>query len=82
VAFDGDSAGYRDAVRAYSLLCSATDDLDAVDFPLGQDPAHVLVTREPAALAAALTVVPALRRAQADPPDMGVAAARPAPPWP
>jgi DNA primase len=51
VAFDGDQAGYRGAARAYHLLCTATDNLAAVDFQPGEDPAHILGTQGPAALA-------------------------------
>lgn len=55
VAFDGDPAGSRAAARAYHLLCAATDNLAAVDFQPGEDPAHILATQGPAALAAMLS---------------------------
>lgn len=55
VAFDADAAGHRAAVRAYHLLCPFTDNVAAVDFQPGQDPAHVLADEGPAALAAMLT---------------------------
>jgi DNA primase len=55
VAFDGDQAGRRAAVRAYHLLSPVTTRLEAVTFPLGQDPAQMLQDHGPAGLTAMLS---------------------------
>ncbi len=55
VAFDADSAGRRAAVRAYHLLCLFTDNVDAVNFQPGQDPARILAAHGPTALSEMLT---------------------------
>jgi DNA primase len=55
VAFDGDRAGRRAAVRAYSLLAHVTSHLEAVAFSPGQDPAQVFQDQGPAALTALLS---------------------------
>ena len=55
IAFDGDEAGRRAAVRAYYLLVRVTNRLDAVAFPPGQDPAQVLADHGPAAVIAMLS---------------------------
>jgi DNA primase len=54
MAFDGDAAGLRGAVRAYRLLASMAPRLSAVVLPSGQDPAGILSRDGPAALAGAL----------------------------
>jgi DNA primase len=54
VAFDPDQAGQRAAIRACHLLCPLTDKLGAVILPAGQDPAHILASSGPAALARTL----------------------------
>jgi DNA primase catalytic core len=54
VGFDPDFAGQRVAVRAYHLLRTFTDKLDAVDLEDGQDPAGVLESQGPTALAETL----------------------------
>jgi DNA primase len=51
VAFDADNAGQRAAVRAYQILIPLTEKLTAITLPAGQDPAHILSTRGPTALA-------------------------------
>jgi DNA primase len=51
VAFDPDDAGQRAAVQAYQVLIPLTEKLAAATLPVGQDPAHILATRGPAALA-------------------------------
>jgi len=49
VAFDGDRAGQRAAVRAYRLLRDQTDQVMTVAFPPGQDPpGHDPAGRDPA----------------------------------
>jgi DNA primase len=55
VAFDGDQAGQRAAVKAYHLLTPITDEVDATVFPRGQDPAQLLAEQGSRALAAVLT---------------------------
>jgi DNA primase len=55
VAFDGDQAGQRAAVKAYHLLTPVTSEVDATVFPPGQDPAQLLAEHGPHALAAVLT---------------------------
>ena len=54
VAFDPDEAGQRAAIRACHLLCPLTDKLAAVILPAGQDPAQILASSGPAALARTL----------------------------
>jgi DNA primase len=54
VAFDGDDAGRRAAVRAYDLLRQTGAWPHALDLPAGQDPAGVLQLHGPAGLHAAL----------------------------
>ena len=54
MAFDGDAAGLRAAVRAYRLLAPVASRLSAVVLPPGQDPAGILSRDGPAALADAL----------------------------
>lgn len=54
VAFDGDSAGQRAAVKAFNLLRDWTEELWVVAIPPGQDPAGILAEDGPAALAAVL----------------------------
>jgi len=54
VAFDADPAGRRAAVRAYHLLCQFTDKVDTVSFQPGQDPAQILASEGPTALAGML----------------------------
>lgn len=56
VAFDADAAGRRAAVRTYHLLCPFTDNMDAVNFQPGQDPAQVLAGEGPAVLAQVLAL--------------------------
>jgi DNA primase len=51
VAFDPDNAGRRAAVRAYKMLTPLTEKLAAIALPVGQDPAHIVAARGPAALA-------------------------------
>ena len=51
VAFDPDQAGRRAAVRAYDLFVPHTDKLAAAIIPSGQDPAQILASSGPAALA-------------------------------
>jgi DNA primase len=51
VAFDPDNAGQHAAVRAYQVLIPLTEKLAAIILPAGQDPAHILAARGPAALA-------------------------------
>ena len=51
VAFDPDQAGRRATVRAYDLLVPHTDKLAAAIIPSGQDPAQILASSGPAALA-------------------------------
>lgn len=51
VAFDGDEAGQRAAVKAYPVLHPHADRIDAVAFPAGHDPAQILHDHGPAALA-------------------------------
>ena len=55
VAFDPDQAGQRAAVHAYHLLAPFTAKLATVTLPAGRDPAQVLSSSGPAALAAMLT---------------------------
>jgi len=52
--FDPDFAGRRAAVRAYHLLRTFTDKLDAADLEDGQDPAHIFESQGPTALAETL----------------------------
>ncbi len=54
VAFDGDRAGRLATVRAYRLLRQVTDDLIAVSFPSGSDPAGYFRDHGGAALEALL----------------------------
>jgi DNA primase len=54
VAFDPDEAGHRAAVRAYRLLVPLTDKLATMTLPEGQDPAQILASSGPGALAEAL----------------------------
>ena len=54
VAFDPDPAGRRAAVRAYHLLSQVTTDTSAVILPPGQDPAQILTSNGPEALATIL----------------------------
>jgi DNA primase len=54
IAFDGDQAGRRAAVRAYPLLVRVTSHLEAVEFPPEQDPAQVLQDHGADALTALL----------------------------
>jgi DNA primase len=51
VAFDPDQAGHRAAIRAYHLLVPLTEKLATVTLPAGQDPAQILASSGPAALA-------------------------------
>ena len=55
VAFDPDQAGRRATVRAYDLFVPHTDKLAAAIIPSGQDPAQILASSGPAALADMLT---------------------------
>jgi DNA primase len=50
VAFDGDPAGRRAAVRAYRLMADVTAKVSAVDLPAGCDPAQILCDHGPAVL--------------------------------
>ncbi len=54
VALDGDRAGRQAAVKAYGLLRAVTAKAAAVVLPSGRDPADILRTEGPAALAATL----------------------------
>jgi DNA primase len=60
VAFDGDEAGQRAAVRAYPLLRLHTDRINAITFPPGHDAAQILHDHGPGVLAQMLAshVVP------------------------
>jgi DNA primase len=55
VALDGDPAGRRAAIAAYWILTAVTTRVDAAVLPSGQDPARLLETAGPRALAGALT---------------------------
>jgi DNA primase len=54
VAFDPDPPGRRAAVRAYHLLSQVTADTSAVILPPGHDPAQILTSNGPEALATVL----------------------------
>jgi DNA primase len=54
VAFDGDTAGRRASISAYWVLTAVTTQIDAAVLPPGQDPARLLETGGPRALADAL----------------------------
>jgi DNA primase catalytic core len=54
MAMDGDQAGRRGMVAAYHVLTTLTDQIHAVVFPEGRDPAQLLRTVGPAALIAGM----------------------------
>jgi DNA primase len=54
VAFDADTPGQKAAIRAYATLRPFTAKAQAAILPAGQDPAKILQTGGPSALAAAL----------------------------